>query len=141
MFRIILITNYGIKWNLGIYKNMLLSKKCDFQCFWGFAARAEMSWPRTLAMVWGVILQSIFKLGHKEIYDSMIPSLLKPGLRQIPYCGRLESICLDLCRENALDWCNANKFINKDGIISTKGWESSHNQAFIRFPSQFIVSS
>ena len=39
---------------------------------------------------------------------------------------------LDLCRENALDWCNASNFMNKDGSVGTKCWESSHYQAFTR---------
>ena len=62
----------------------------------------------------------------------MIPTLLKQGLRQNQDFGRLASKSLDQCRENALDWCNANKFTNKDGSVSTKGWESSHYQAFTR---------
>ena len=31
------------------------------------------------------------------------------------------SMPLDLCSENALDWCNANKLPSNDGSISTKG--------------------
>ena len=62
----------------------------------------------------------------------MIPSLLKQRLRQNQHFGRLASKLLDLCKENALDLCNANKFTNKDGSVNTKGWESSHYQAFIR---------
>ena len=41
-------------------------------------------------------------------------------------------VSLWICKENALDWCNTKKFTNKDGSVSTKGWESSHYQTFTR---------
>ena len=39
---------------------------------------------------------------------------------------------MDQWRENALKWCNENKFTNKDGLVSAKSWESSHYQPFMR---------
>ena len=74
----------------------------------------------------------LLHLGIKKYMINIIPSLLKPGLRQKQHFGRIASKFLDLCRENSLDWCNANKFTNKDGTISNQGWKSSHYQAFTR---------
>ena len=68
----------------------------------------------------------------KKYMISMTPTLLKQKLRQNQDFGWLVSKPLDQCRENALDWCNANKFTNKDGSVSTKGKEISHYQAFTR---------
>ena len=62
----------------------------------------------------------------------MIPTALKQRLRQNQQFERLASKTLDLSRENAFDWYNANQFTNKDGSVSTKGWESSHYHAFAR---------
>ena len=71
-------------------------------------------------------------LGIKKYIISMFPTLLKQRFRQKKDFGRWARKCLDLCRERerGLDWCNANKFTNKDKSVSTKCWESSHNQAF-----------
>ena len=74
----------------------------------------------------------LLSLSIKKYIISMISTLLKQRLRQNQHFRRLASKSFDLCRENALDWCNANKFTNKDGSVSTKGWESSHYQAFRR---------
>ena len=68
----------------------------------------------------------------------MIPTLLKQRLRQNYHFGRLASIFrsmqiyADLWSENALDWCNANKFTNKDQSVSAKCMESSQYQVFTR---------
>ena len=71
-------------------------------------------------------------LGIKKNIMSLIPMLLKQILRQNQHFGRLASKSLDLCRDNALGWWNAHNFNNKDGLIDTKGWESSHYQVFTR---------
>ena len=70
--------------------------------------------------------------GIKKYIISMIPTLLKQRLRQSQHFGRLASTSLDQCRDNALDWYNANKFTNKDESVSIKGCESFHYQAFTR---------
>ena len=72
-------------------------------------------------------------LGIKIYIISMIPTHLKQRLRQNQDFAWLASKSFYLCRENALYWCNANKFTNKNGSVSTKGWESSHYQAFTRW--------
>ena len=59
-------------------------------------------------------------LGIKKHIISMIPTLLKQRLRQNQHFGKLSSNFLDLCRENAFDWCNVSKFTNKDGSVGTK---------------------
>ena len=69
-------------------------------------------------------------LGTKKYIINMIPTLLKQRLRQNQHFGMSASKSLDQCRENVFDWCNANKFTNKDGWVSTNGWESSCYQAF-----------
>ena len=76
-------------------------------------------------------------LDMKKYIISMTSILLKQRLRKKKHVGRLARKSLDLCRENAFDWCNANKLTNKDGSVSTKGWESSHYQEW--FPFQVIV--
>ena len=74
----------------------------------------------------------LLSLDIKKYIMSMIPILLNHKLKQNQDFARSTSKSLYQCRENDLGWCNANKFTNKHGSVSTKGWESSHYQAFTR---------
>ena len=71
-------------------------------------------------------------LGINKYILSTMQKLLKQRLRQNQHFGRSASKSLELCRENDLDCCNANKFTNKHGSVITKSWESSHYQVFTR---------
>ena len=62
----------------------------------------------------------------------MIPTLLKQRFRQNQVLGWFTSKSLDQCRENALDWCNANKFTNKNGPVNTYDCKSFNYQEFTR---------
>ena len=71
-------------------------------------------------------------LGIKKYIIIMIPTLLKQRLKQNYHFVRLASMSSDLCKENAIDWNNANKFTNKDWSVSAKDMQSSQYQAFTR---------
>ena len=58
--------------------------------------------------------------------------LLLPGLRQNKQFRRISSMCLDLCRENDLDWFNSKEFTNKDAEPSVpKAGNQFYYQVFI----------
>ena len=122
-------------WNARVFENILLFKECVFQCNWGFSTGPRISWTRCVAKLWKVWHRhswfcrhsNIFViLEHQKYIISMIPTLLKQRLRWNKHFERLSRKSLVLCKENALDWCTANKFTNKDGSVSTNGWETSH---------------
>ena len=140
MLSIIFKTSCGLKtkcwnnWEHVAFSRMWLSMP------WRLFSEARISWTKHLATVWGVgidmldfvdIPMHLIFLGIKK-YIISIPTLLKQRLRHNQNFGRLTSKSLKKCRENALEWCNASKVTSKHGWVSTKGWESSHYQAFRR---------
>ena len=119
---------------------MLFCQKCGFHWNWGCSTRAGILWPWNLEKVWGFWHRypwffrhshACFILGHEK-HDKNDSSLLNPVLGQNKHLKRMASKILDLSKENALDWCNANIFTNKVRRVSTKGWKSSHYQALTR---------
>ena len=142
MFSIIFKTSCGTKtkcWN--ILRICCFSKNLAFNAIAAFQQGQECHGPDIWKQYekFGIDIlgfadspMHLLYLGIKKYIISMIPTLSKQRLIQNQDFGRLANKWLDQCRESALDWCNANKFTNKDGSVRTKGWESSHYQAFTR---------
>ena len=120
------------KWSMEYLKTCCFSKNVAFNtivAFWqGQEYHGPDIWQKYKKFVIDILdfadtPMYLLYLCIKKYIIVMIPSLLKQWLRQNQHFGRLASKSSDHCRENTLDCYNANKFINKDGSVSTKVWE------------------